>query len=256
MKRRFGFRTSGFSNVTVEQAAAQLAQIGYDCVEVCLGRADVRPETMDKERCADLSVAFEKLGIEIASVSYHGDREPPLERLANQERAIQVAAWLSVDVLVLNAERKVDAKQQWVEHVNRFQRLCEAAAGMGVTIALEPEPLLVVDNSRDMLAMLEAVGSRHLKVNFDVGHAQVTDDNPAESIRLLGSAIAHIHLEDIKDRVHRHVPFGEGNIDFGAIAQALADIKYEGPYVADFFNIEDPKAFAARALNAMRERFM
>jgi sugar phosphate isomerase/epimerase len=255
MNPRFGFRTGSFTDWTVEQAATHLAHLGYDCVEICLERPDVRPETLDKKRCTELRLTLEGLGVDVASVSYHGDKEPPAARLVNQERAIQVAAWLAADIVVLNAERTADRKRQWAEHVSHYQRLCALAGDVGVNIALEPEPLLLIDNSQDMMAMLEAVGSRHLKVNFDVGHAQVTDDDPAESIRMLGGAIVHLHLEDIKDRVHRHLPFGEGEIDFTAVVKALADIRYPGPYVADLFGVDDPQETAARALPAMRERF-
>ncbi len=255
MSPRFGFRTGSFPNGTTEQAASELAQLGYDCLEVCLEMPDMSPISVDQARCAALLRHCERIGIEVASVSYHGDREPPADRMANQERAIQVTAWLGAAILVMNAERTVDRVRQWAGHVDLYRRLCKTADGLGVVLAVEPEPLLVVDNSRDMVAMMKAVGSPRLRVNLDIGHAMVTDPDPAESIRLLGSAIVHLHLEDIKGRVHRHLPLGEGDIDFTAVRRALAEIHYQGPYVVDLFGVDDPKAAAARALGAMRERF-
>ncbi|MBN1581716.1 MAG: sugar phosphate isomerase/epimerase, partial [Anaerolineae bacterium] len=104
--------------------------------------------------------------------------------------------------------------------------------------------------------MMRAVGSPRLKVNLDIGHAQITDDDLIVSVRELGSAIAHLHLEDIKDRVHRHLPFGEGDIDFAALRQTLGDIKYTGPYVVDLFGLDDaPGDIAARALASLRDLF-
>ena len=104
--------------------------------------------------------------------------------------------------------------------------------------------------------MMQQVGSPRLRVNLDIGHAQVTDDDPAETIRQLGDAIVHLHLEDIEGRIHRHLPFGQGDIDFAAVRHALQDIGYEGPYVADLFGQEAPPgAVAAQALEAMEERF-
>jgi sugar phosphate isomerase/epimerase len=56
--------------------------------------------------------------------------------------------------------------------------------------------------------------------------------------------------------MHRHLPFGEGDVDFAAIRQALADINYAGPYVADLFGLgTDPSAVAARALADLRRLF-
>jgi sugar phosphate isomerase/epimerase len=188
-------------------------------------------------------------------------REPPPQRLANQERAIRVAHWLGADLLVINPERVTDRERQWDEHVAHLRQLCALADEAQVTLAMEPEPLLVVGSSQDMMDMMRAVGSPRLKVNLDVGHAQVTDDDPAASIRSLGSAIVHLHLEDIKDRVHRHLPFGEGDIDWAsgrptAIRQALTDIGYAGPYVADLFGLgQDPRDVATSALAALRRLF-
>jgi sugar phosphate isomerase/epimerase len=252
----YGFRTGIFKGQTAEQAAAELARIGYDCLELCLEAPDVRPERLDAARCGELRRAFDDLGIGLASASYHADREPPAQRLTNQERAIQAARWLGADILVINPEKTVDRDRQWDEHVAHLRKLCQRADESGVTLAMEPEPLLVVGSSQDMIDMLQAVGSPRLKVNLDIGHAQVTDDDPAASIRQLGSAIVHLHLEDITGRVHRHLPLGEGDINFAAIRQALSDIGYAGPYVADLFGMDEaPRDVAARALPALHHLF-
>jgi sugar phosphate isomerase/epimerase len=252
----FGFRTWTFRGRTAEEVASELARLGFDCLELCLEPPDVRPEHLDETRCHDLRHTFERLGIGLASVSYHADREPPEQRLVNQERAVWAARWLGADILVINPERAVDQERQWEEHIVHLQELCRLADRADVTLAMEPEPLLVVGSSQDMVDMMQAVGSPRLKVNLDIGHAQVTDDDPAESIRQLGSAIAHLHLEDIRDRVHRHLPFGEGNIDFAAIRRGLDDIGYAGPYVADLFRRgEEPSDVAASALEGLRRLF-
>lgn len=255
MKPRFGYRTAGFQGWPVEKAAAQLAQLGYDCVEICLEAPDVRPELLDDKRCTELRHTLNDLGIAVASLSYHGDSEPPAERAANQEHAILAAHRLGVDILVINSERTVEHDRQWTEHVSHFKRLCRVAAGLGVILAVEPEPRMVVGSSQDMIEMLHLVDSPHLKVNFDLGHAQVTDDDPAASIRALGSAVVHLHLEDIKDRVHRHLPLGDGDINFTAVREALVSTNYAGPYVADLFGQVDSVEFATRTLDALRKLF-
>lgn len=252
----FGFRTGIFQDQTVEQAAAELQRLGYDCVELCLEAPDVRPESLDRARCGELRAALDEMGIGLASLSYHADREPPEQRWANQERSVQIASWMGAGILVLNPEKAVDPERQWQEHVARFRRLCALAEDLGVTLAVEPEPLLVVGSSQEMARMLDEVDSSRLGVNLDIGHAQVTDDDPAASISQLGSAIVHLHLEDIRDRVHRHLPFGQGDIDFAAIRRALAEISYCGPYVADLFGLDQsPSQVAAQALRDMRRLF-
>ena len=65
-------------------------------------------------------------------------------------------------------------------------------------------------------------------MNLDVGHAAVTDPDPAATIRELGSAIVHLHLEDIRERVHRHLFFGEGDIDFAGGARGAGRDRLRG----------------------------
>jgi sugar phosphate isomerase/epimerase len=260
MSVRFGFRT-GPLHCAAEQAANLLAALGYDCLELCLEAADVRPETMTEARAKALVQSFEEFGIGLASLSYHADREPLAQRAANQEAAIRVAGWMSAEILVVNAEKSVNQERQWAEHVVHFRNLCALADPIGVTLAIEPEPLLVVGSTQDALELIEAVGSPRLKVNLDVGHAQITDPgrwvpSVADTVRRLGPNLVHLHLEDIAGRVHKHLPFGQGDIDFGALREALADVGYQGPYVVDLFGQDaEPRQVAADALVALRRLF-
>jgi len=252
----FGYRTGTLRRQPVEETAAQLAAMGYNCLELCLEVPDVRPENLDAARCAEIRASLDEVGIGLASLSYHADREPPAQRRANQERAVRAAAWMGCPILVLNPEKAVDPARQWAEHVTRFQRLCALADELGVTIAVEPEPLLVVASSADASRMIEEVGSPRLRVNLDIGHAFLTDDDPIASIRMLGAHIVHLHLEDMAAGVHRHLPFGAGDIDFPAVRRALDEIGYTGPYVVDLFGQDrPPEEVAAEALRGMRQLF-
>ena len=40
--------------------------------------------------------------------------------------------------------------------------------------------------------------------------------------------IKNIHIEDMKNQAHRHLFFGEGEIDFAEIFKALKDVGYKG----------------------------
>lgn len=252
----FGFRTGIFHDRPVKDTAAQLVEIGYDCLELCLEAPDVRPEKLDAAQCRQIRTWLDEAGIALASLSYHADREPAAQRRANQERAVRAAAWMGCPILVLNPERAVGHAHQWAEHVAHFQHLCALAGELEVTIAIEPEPLLVVASSADAARMIAQVGSPRLCANLDIGHAFLTDHDLPASIRLLGHRIVHLHLEDMARGVHRHLPFGEGDIDFVAVRDALDEIGYVGPYVVDLFGQDrPPEEVATEALRGVRERF-
>lgn len=252
---RFGFRTGSLPGTTIEQSIVKIAEIGYDCAEVCLEPFFGRAEGLSEQDCAAIRRALDRAGLTIASASYHGDSDEPTQRAANQRHAVQAARWLGAGILVLNGERVVKLERQWASHVARFRALAELAEREDIVLAVEPEPKLVIGSSADMLALIHAVGSPRLRVNLDVGHAFLTDPDLADAVRQLGAAIAHLHLEDMKAGVHKHLLFGEGDIDFSALKAALGEIGYQGPYVADLFGQQDAVASATRALPDMRRIF-
>lgn len=255
---KFGFRTGGFAGWKVESVLEELKKIGFDGAELCLEPEDMRPENFTQKRAEELKSFVEKIGIEIASVSYHADFEQMEKRLANTFKAVEITNWLSANILIINSERVEQDKKdvQWNNLKDRLNRLTSYAEKYDVYIAIEPEPLQIIDNTNDMIKMMREVESPYLKVNLDIGHAYITDPSLTDSIKLLGDSIVHVHIEDIKDKVHNHLEIGQGNIDFAEMHSAFMDIGYDGFYVADLFRLgNDPLGVATRTLLALRNAF-
>jgi hydroxypyruvate isomerase len=76
----------------------------------------------------------------------------------------------------------------------------------------------------DTLALIEAVGSPHLKMNLDLYHAQIGEGNLIELIQRAGGAIGEIQVADVPGRQEP----GTGEIHYPAIARALQAIGYSG----------------------------
>ena len=255
---KFGFRTGGFSEWKVEDVLKELAGIGFDGAELCLEPADMRPENFSRDKANDLRKFVGKIGLEIASVSYHADFEQLDQRITNTFKSIDITNWLGADVLIINSERLDESKkeEQWNDLVIRLKQLTTHADNLGVNVAIEPEPLQIIGDTDDMILMMEAVDSPNLRVNLDVGHAYITDPNLTESIKKLGSTIIHAHIEDIKDKIHNHLELGQGDINFAEMHSAFMEIGYEGYYVVDLFRLgDDPVGVASRTIQALRERF-
>jgi len=255
---KFGFRTGGFAGWKIKDILKKLAEIGFDGVELCLESADMRPENFTQSQADDLKAFMDDIGLEVASVSYHADVESPEERRANTAKAVEIAAWMGTNVLIINAERTREGQkeQQWQELSAILKDWTKIAEKLGVNIAVEPEPLLVVDDTDDMIRLMNEVGSPNLKVNLDIGHAYITDPDLNDSIKRLGDSIVHAHIEDIKDKVHNHLELGQGDIDLASMDAAFKEIGYDGYYVVDLFRLgDDPAGVAARTLMALQERF-
>ena len=104
-----------------------------------------------------------------------------------------------------------------------------AIRGAGLNPALEPEPAMAVETVQDYQTLCREIGEEAPSLTLDVGHLLVTaEGEPEDIIPLCGGNIVQVHLEDMKRGLHRHLPPGEGDMDFRAVRSALEQIGYRG----------------------------
>jgi sugar phosphate isomerase/epimerase len=250
---RFGFRTAGFRRSSLQEALDAIADAGYDAVEVCLeyhGLVDLEPEEMRQ-----VLDGVASRGLTLSSLSYHGDGEPPAERWANMARSLELAAACEVPILVINGDRPGEdaGANRREDFIRRAVPVAARAQEAGVLLAVEPEPLLSVANTDDMAVVLSELPSPPMAVNLDVGHAFLTDDL-RDTFERLGPHIAHLHVEDMRAGVHRHLLPGDGDIDFRLVRSLAEKVGFTGPWVVDLFSADaDPFEYCRQALARLRE---
>jgi D-psicose/D-tagatose/L-ribulose 3-epimerase len=114
--------------------------------------------------------------------------------------------------------------------------LAAYAGQRGVRLALEPlnrfetDLINVVDQG---LALVEAVGSPYLGLHLDTFHMHLEERDSAAAIRRAGDRLFHFHACEND----RGVP-GRGQVEWGAVADALFDIEYDGAVVIESFTPE------------------
>jgi len=118
-----------------------------------------------------------------------------------------------------------------------------------VRIAIEQEPEHVIRSAAQVLRECQAFEGDVFS-NYDVGHGAVLGENPAAAVRLLAPYLSNLHLEDIAGTTHKHLLFGEGDIDFGGLFSALKEIGYQGDLTPDLYPFKDD---APRALRESAE---
>lgn len=117
----------------------------------------------------------------------------------------------------------------------------EHAQHEGVLLLVEPEPGLLIENSKQFEELASRIDSPAFGLNFDIGHFFCVSDPLPETIARLDSFTKHYHFEDIAStRVHKHLVPGDGAIDFPAVVDAIATTGYDGwltvelyPYIND-----------------------
>ena len=147
-------------------------------------------------------------------------------------RAIDVAQLLGADAVSLWSGTPDSAASEgayWLRLVYACRMLCDEAAKCGLRLAFEPEPGMFIDTMAKYAELHERVNHSHFGLTLDMGHLHCQGELPiAEHIHRWKDRLWNVHIEDMRHGVHDHLMFGEGEMDFPPIFQALREIGYEG----------------------------
>lgn len=246
---RLGYNTNGFAHHSLENALEIMAELGYRSVAITLDHHVLNPFDPDAlRRARSIRQRLDTLGL--SSVVETGARflldprhkhEPTLmspdpaeqkRRIDFLRRAGEIAVELESDAVSLWSgilHEPVSDEEAW----NRLQAGCEVALQdaerLGMPLAFEPEPGMWIDTLEQYGKLLQRLPHPMLGLTIDVGHIHCQQEGPIEDlIQQWGHRLINVHIEDMREGVHEHLMFGEGEIDFPPIMGALERIGYQG----------------------------
>jgi sugar phosphate isomerase/epimerase len=238
-----------------EDAFACAAELGFAGVEVVLGRSDLALP----DRLAELMDAKERSQLAVPSLILGGhnveggiaDPDGAVAALARSEVVVALdwAQALGSDAILVPFFLAAELADE--EAIDRcaaaFEMLCPLAERAGVALCFEGSVAATV-----ILGFAERSGSQAFGCYLDPANLVVAGlDLPTEALAL-GPLIRRVHLKDTRER-RGDCRLGEGRVDFGACARALAEIGYDGWLV-----LEGPPAppdLVARDLSFARSVF-
>lgn len=200
-------------------------QIGLDGVQVNMGSLANDMHLRKPEVQRAYLEAARRTGLEIASLAIGEMNHVPLKSDPRAEEwlweAIDVARALGISVVMPACFYKGDldlSRTQEIDRlVNVLKRASAKAEKLGITIGLESYL-----SAEDNITILDRVGSRALKVYYDVGNSTDKGRDVLKEIPLLGDRICEFHFKDGR------FPLGQGRIDFTKVRKALDQIQYSG----------------------------
>jgi sugar phosphate isomerase/epimerase len=162
--------------------------------------------------------------------------------------AMQVAVHLGSPILTVTTGLPERAGDFAVQEKNFRNALYELVMlrPKGLRIAIEQEPEHVIHRADQLLALCREFEGV-VFANYDVGHGAVAGEDPSRAVRLLGKYVSNLHLEDIKGTTHKHLMFGDGDIDFRALFATLRETGYSGDITMDLYPFKDDWKRAVRA---------
>ena len=122
--------------------------------------------------------------------------------------------------------------EMWSAARDTLGRVAELGERAGVTFTLEnlntavDHPGVPFAKAADTLALVAAVDRPGLRMNLDLYHAQIGEGNLIELVRAAHGRglIGEIQVADVPGRCEP----GTGEINYPAVARALADLGYDG----------------------------
>ena len=129
-----------------------------------------------------------------------------------------------------------DSENQAAENT-LFARLTDSlgellryAGAKDVRLSLEPEPGMFIDTMNRFEELMKRIDHPNLGLTLDIGHVCCLDDGGVQDhIRRRHERLWNVHIEDMRQGVHEHLMFGQGDIDFAPVFRALGEIRYAGP---------------------------
>ncbi|HEY0009822.1 MAG TPA: sugar phosphate isomerase/epimerase family protein [Tepidisphaeraceae bacterium] len=270
LMRPLAFSSNAFKKNTLSEAIDALGEIGYRGVELMADLHHAWPPTFDPARRRETSKQLADLGLVVSNVNaftcfVHGDTYHPTwiasnparvnVRVEHTKRSLELAAEFGVKTLSIQpGGPMIGTGLTYAQGNERFAeslgRCVDVAKACGVTLAVEPEPGLLIQTAAEYMAFKTKFFANEpmVKMNCDIGHLFCVGDDPAAVIRQHADQIAHVHLEDIgANHVHQHLTPGRGVIDFKAIFTALDEINYQGWTTVELYPYETTAAGVAKA---------
>ena len=248
------YNTNGLRNLDLLEAVQEVASAGYEGIELALHPRHIEPFRFSPEAVKRLREELAHVGLHACCLATGADLllgperfEPSLispSREGRQRRvdllrwSIDLAAELEVPVVNFSSGLRgaqVPSEAAW-EMLHSDVSQCLDHAGGRVVLAIEPEPDFFVQTNGEASELIRRLGSGGLRINQDLGHANVCEDDYLDSVARSLPLTAHIHVEDIQARVHRHEIPGEGDIDFTGFFTALRAGDYRGYLSVELYN--------------------
>jgi len=246
---RLGYNTNGFNCHSLEASLDIIAELGYRGVAITLDNYILNPADPDLDRRLEATGAVLRKK-SLACVIETGARflldsrrkhEPTLisadaagrkQRLDFLKRASDIAARLDAEALSFWSGIRHDPvteTEAWDWLVAGCRDLLDYVVQYGIPLAFEPEPGMFIADLTQYQTLKRHLDHDLWGLTLDIGHAYLTEAaGPAACILRFKDDIKNIHAEDMRRDAHRHLQFGDGEMDFVQIFKVLKEVGYTG----------------------------
>jgi sugar phosphate isomerase/epimerase len=261
----FGYSTNAYTRFDLFTTLRMIADIGFSGVEIMCDRPHLYPPEWQEADIAQLKELLAGLRLKVTNLNSFTlyavgdvilpswiDDDPAQRRIRieHTRSCLRLAAQLGCKNISIPPGGRAgmlpdrDALQRFSAGL---EQVLPEAEELGVKLLIEPEPLLLIENSGQMFSFIHNFRSEYLGINFDIGHFFCAGENPAVAFEQLFQWIGHVHIEDIaSDRSHNHLIPGLGAINFTNVLAVMARLKYQRDISLELYPYTDNPSEAGR----------
>jgi sugar phosphate isomerase/epimerase len=261
---KLAFSSNAYRNYNLEDCIDLIHDAGYEGIEIMCDIPHALPP-LSNEKIESIKKTLEHNSMAISNLNgfmltaiedFHHpswieeSNNYRQKRIEHTKNCLQLASLLGAKSVstepggpktTQSTEKEFEIFQQGISEV------LPVAEDLKISLLIEPEPELLIENSNQFLSFIDKFDSKYLGLNFDIGHFFCVHEDPAQIIKKMHNYIGHIHLEDIdSSRKHFHLIPGTGVIDFKSIFQALNEINYDGFVTVELYPYQDNPQEAAK----------
>ncbi|MGI0088640.1 MAG: sugar phosphate isomerase/epimerase family protein [Nitrosotalea sp.] len=273
---RLAFSTNAFKRYSLEESIKEIAAIGYDGVELLCDIPHAYPPDFGKKQIQSIRNLLSSYNLQISNLNaftlyaindvYHpswieDDEALRESRIQHTINCLRLASQIGAKNIStepggpLNGVRATNIPQLEKLFIEGLLRASKIAEKEDVKILVEPEPSLLLENSKQFRNFMKKVNSEYVRLNFDIGHFFCVREDPAHLVYELSDYTEHFHLADIADnRVHNHLIPGQGAIDFASVFAAMNEVGYRGFVTVELYPYQStPVEAAQRSFDYLKE---
>lgn len=244
-----GYNTNGFAHHRLDDCVELIAELGYGGIAVTPDVHHLDPHAQDFDRRLE-SLAIQLGRLNLRACIETGARflldvrrkhQPTLisrnladrkMRFAFLARCITIARRLNATCVSFwsgTADGDESHKTVMTRLANECRKLADLALQNSVRLAFEPEPGMFIDTMAKYGELARKVDHPSFGLTIDVGHLVCMGEMPIGQIaRDWKTTLWNVHLDDMRQGVHDHLSFGEGEVDFRDWFKALREIDFPG----------------------------
>ena len=282
-------------HLSLEDTVRKVAELGYDHVEMS-PRPDffswwTRPK-LYPERIKSFKQALRDNSVGLASIQpmYRWASPYPDEwevAIDNWKRAIEFAVELECPLFVSEFGRGGSPDRSLNDRSGLHRpETCEAAfframdilvpilEREGIKLSLEAHPEDWLEEIAPAVDIIRTINSPMVRASFIAPHTFFYGPDMVANLRATEGLLEHVRLADTYDhnkssqlryivnppgskvRVHQHVDFGQGEIDWDTFFATLADMKFDGVLSNCVFAWEDRAEDSARYMLSETKRYV